>query len=62
MQISLKAARANADMTQAQMAEKMGVAVSTISQWEKGIQEMSARQFFKFCNITGVSRDSIYLP
>lgn len=36
MQISLKAARVNADFSQKEIAAKMGVSVSTIINWENG--------------------------
>jgi putative transcriptional regulator len=36
MKLSLKAARVNANLTQNQAAEKLGVDVKTVSHWEKG--------------------------
>lgn len=36
LQISLAAARVNAEMTQEQVAEKMNVDRSTVRRWEKG--------------------------
>lgn len=36
LQISLAAARVNAEMTQEQVAEKMKVDRSTVRRWEKG--------------------------
>ena len=62
MQISIKAARANANMTQAEIAEKMGVTVSAVSLWEKDKCDMSARQLARFCEIVGMNRDDIFLP
>lgn len=62
MQITIKAARVNASMTQAQIAEKMGVSVSAVSLWESYRNDMSARQFAQFCDIVGVNRDDIFLP
>lgn len=62
MQISIKAARANANMTQAEIAEKMGVSVSAVSLWEKDKCDMSARQLSRFCEIVGIKRDDIFLP
>ena len=62
MQISMKAARHNANMTQHEMAEKMGVTVATVSHWEKGKRDLSAKDFAKFCDIVGMSRDDIFLP
>lgn len=62
MQISFKAARVNRNMKQTELAEKMGVSVAQISQWEKGINDMSATQFCKMCEVLDVSRDIIILP
>ena len=62
MQITIKAARANVNMTQSEIAEKMGVTVSAVSLWEKDKCDMSARQFAQFCEIVGLSRDDIFLP
>lgn len=62
MQITIKAARVNASMTQAQIAEKMGVSVSAVSLWESYRNDMTARQFARFCDIVGVNRDDIFLP
>lgn len=36
MKLSLKAARANKNMTQAQAAEKIGVTKDTVRRWETG--------------------------
>ena len=36
IQISLAAARVNADLSQKEAAEKIGVAPVTLSRWEKG--------------------------
>lgn len=62
MQISMKAARVTANYTQVQMAQMMGVTVGTVSNWEKDKCDISARQFARFCEIVGVSRDDILLP
>ena len=59
---TLKAIRAQREMTQAQVAEKMGVSVSAISLWEKNKGDMYARQFTKICDIYNISRDDIFLP
>ena len=44
MQISLKAARVNADLTQEQTAELIGKTKQTIVNWENGVTEITARE------------------
>ena len=60
--ITLESARRDARLTQAEIAKKMGVSVSAVSRWEKGVSDMSARQFALFCEIVDRSRDDISLP
>lgn len=59
---TLKAIRAQREMTQAEIAEMMGVSIAAVSVWEKNKGDMSARQFAKICDIYKVSRDDILLP
>lgn len=61
MQISLKAARVNAEMTQKQAAERIGVDVSTIVSWENGKTSPKAPQLGELCNLYKLSVDSIFL-
>lgn len=58
--ITLKAARVNAGLTQEDVAEKMGVAVTTVRNWEKGNTDPKLSQFVMLCEIYGVSYDSIF--
>ena len=44
LQISLAAARVNAGLTQADVAEKMGVGKQTVVNWEKGLSEPKMSQ------------------
>lgn len=61
--ITLKAARVNADMTQAEAAEELGVAVSTIKNWEKGTTFPKQPHILAMCQLYGVSYDAInFLP
>ena len=39
MQITLKAARTNASLTQKEAAERIGVTVDTIGNWERGVSQ-----------------------
>ena len=62
MQISLKAARVNAEMSQREAAERIGVDVSTVLKWEKGKTSPKALQLQKLCEVYGVdSVDSLFL-
>ena len=61
MQISLTAARVNANLTQKQAADKMNIDKSTLSKWENGKTSPSAPQLFDLCEIYGCSIDDIFL-
>ena len=61
-QISLTAARVNADKTQREVADLMGVNVSTIANWENGKTSPNVEQFVKLCVIYGCPQDIIFLP
>lgn len=58
--ISLKAARVNAKFSQGEAAEFVGVAVSTLRNWENGTTCPDWIQFMKLCQLYGVSCDSIF--
>ena len=60
--ITLEAARVNAGLTQAQLADKMDVSRQTVIDWENGKREMRTPYVFFFCQITGFSVDDILLP
>lgn len=62
MQISLKAARVNASLTQKQAAQKMGVDVSTIINWECGRTTPSAEAFNRLCRLYRLTLEDIHLP
>lgn len=42
-QISLKSARVNADLTQAEAAQKIGVSKDALSKWERGLAVPNAK-------------------
>lgn len=61
--ITLKAARTNVDMTQAEVAKELDVSVSTIKNWEKGITFPKQPYILALCELYGVSYDAInFLP
>ncbi len=62
MAISLKAARVNAGMTQADLAEKLDVSETTIWKWENGKSEPKLSQFVKLCDAVGLPMSDIFLP
>ena len=60
--ITLPAARVNAGMNQREMAEFLGVDVSTITNWEKGKTEPSTSQLRKIREVSGIPMDYIFVP
>ena len=63
MKISLKGARANANLTQKQVAKKLGISNKTVGNWENGTSFPDAEQIPKLCELYGASYDDIiFLP
>ena len=60
--ITLEAARVNANLTQAELADKMEVSRQTVIDWESGKRKMKTAYFYMFCRITGFTEDDILLP
>ena len=60
--ITMEAARVNAGLTQAELAEKMGVSRATVINWESGKSEIKTAYLYMFCGLTGFSEDDILLP
>ena len=56
---SLEAARVNAKMTQKQVADAMGVATTTIRNWEKGKSFPKQPAIEKLCELYGIPYDFI---
>lgn len=61
MKISLKAARINAELTQKEAADLMGIDKKTLSNWETSKTSPDVFQMLKLCSIYGVSMDDIFL-
>lgn len=59
--LSLKAARVNAGMTQAQVEEKLGYCRNTLTRWETGKHTPSATKLKKLCRLYGVVESDITL-
>lgn len=61
MQISLKAARVNANLTQQEVSQMMGISKSTLIKWEKGQTSPNYFQLVKLCRIYAITIDDIFL-
>lgn len=59
-QITLKAARVNVELTQSAVAEKLGVSISTIKNWETGKTFPKQPMIEKLCELYGVAYDNIF--
>lgn len=60
--ITLKAARVNADLTLEQVSKEVGVSVPTLSKWENYITFPTAMQLKALCKLYGISMDLIFIP
>lgn len=61
-QIRLAAARVNAEMTQTDVAKKMGVSKQTIINWEKGKIVPGIPEMEMLAKIYHIPQDYIFLP
>lgn len=61
LQISLKAARVNAGLTQKDVAKAVDVDVSTIMNWENGKSSPRAPQIVALSELYGIPIDNIFL-
>ena len=61
-QISLTAARVNAEMTQQDVAKALKVSKQTIVNWEKGKTEPKMHQSRALSNLYKIPLDYIFLP
>lgn len=63
MAITLKAARVNMGLTQAQAAEQLGITVDVLSNWERGISFPNVPNIMNLEKLYKVSySDLIFLP
>ena len=60
-QFTLKSARVQANLTQPELAEKMGVSRKSVSNWENGKKKISKNHFLTFCRVTGFETGEIFL-
>lgn len=62
MKIKLKALRINKDMSQAQVAEALGITVRTLQNWESYTTSPTAMQLVKLSELYECGLDNIFLP
>jgi transcriptional regulator with XRE-family HTH domain len=63
LQITLKAARVNAGITQSKAADVVKTTTRTISSWESGKTLPDIASFKTLCKLYGVSMDAVsFLP
>lgn len=60
--ISIAAARVNSNLNQREFAEKIGVSLSTVVNWEKGKTEPDASQLRMISQLSGIPMDIIFVP
>ena len=59
MKISLKAARVNANLTQQEVADKIGVSKHTIINWERGRTKPKKHILIALSSIYGIDIDNL---
>lgn len=62
LQISLAAARVNANLTQREVAKALGISTQTLVNWEAGKTEPSANQARALASLYNIKLDYIFLP
>ena len=60
VQMSLKAARVNAKLTQEKAAKLIGISVSTLKNWEKCVTFPKQPHIYKICEVYSVQYDQIF--
>lgn len=62
MSITLKAARVNAGLTQAQFSDALGISKLTVSEWETGKRRIKPIYLPAISRVLNVSMDDLILP
>lgn len=57
--LNMRGARANAGLTQKDIAKQMGVSISTVHMWEKGKVKPKPPQMLMFAMLCGCNTDDI---
>lgn len=61
IRISIAAARVNSRLNQREFADKIGVSLATVTNWEKGKTEPDASQLRKISQLSGIPMDYIFV-
>lgn len=62
VKMSLAAARVNRGLTQAELAEKIGVSRQAILDWENGKRTIRPVNLYAICSALEITEDDILLP
>ena len=62
IKLTMAAARTNAGLTQAEIAEIIGVSRVSVNKWENGVFTPSARHMQKFCEAVNLPAELILVP
>ncbi len=62
MKVSLKAARINANLTQKEVGETLGISRETVRFIESGKREITYSEFKHLCNLYNCTEDDLILP
>jgi len=62
MQVSMKAMRVNADLTQEQAAKAIGITKRTLLNWESHTTFPTVLQLKRLCDVYGCDLSDIFLP
>jgi transcriptional regulator with XRE-family HTH domain len=61
VRISIAAARVNSGCNQREFADKLGVSLATITNWESGKTEPDVSQLRKISELSGIPMDYIFV-
>ena len=52
--------RKNRDMTQSELAEKLGVSINAVSKWERGVNLPDYSNLQELCSVLGISLNEFF--
>ena len=59
---TLKAVRVNMELTQSDLADKLGVSRELVNAWENGKSEVKPWVLYAIAYLSGISADDIIMP